>query len=172
MLIVSSLETARCAFDRYKPATVISLLSEDETLPVFAGLAPGAHHRLYVERESCATSICDAARKRAGELIDIAAKINADDNVLIHCKRGVARSTAATFIILCIKHPDTDELTLMKRLRKAAPHADPCPLLVNYADDLLDRDGRMSDALDELGPPTTVLSAAPVAIPDAQMHSA
>jgi predicted protein tyrosine phosphatase len=166
MLIVSSLDAAHSAFERYKPAAVISLLSEEEEVPVFEGMPPEAHYRLYVERESCATSICEAARKRAAEIIDLAANWRGKGDILIHCKRGVARSTAAAFIILCIKHPDTDELTLLQCLRKAAPHADPCPLLVNYADELLSREGRMSDALDDLGPPTTVLSAAPVAIPD------
>ena len=47
----------------------------------------------------------------------------------------------------------------MKRLRAVAPHADPCPMLVTYADEILGRDGRMADAVDDLCPPSPAISA-------------
>ena len=54
---------------------------------------------------------------------------------------------------------DEDETEILNRVVKAAPHADPCPMIVHFADELLDRDGAMSDALDDLDAPRSVLSA-------------
>lgn len=164
MLIVTSLESAARTYRDRRPASVISLLSEDEALPAFEGLAPERHLKLYVERESCLHSINEAARGRAAAIIAFAKRWNDDGDVLIHCNRGISRSTAAAFILLCMKEPATDETLLLARLRKAAPHADPCPLLVNYADEILNRDGRMSDALVDLAPPRTAISAPTVEI--------
>lgn len=163
MLIISSLENAIDSFRRHAPSRVVSLLSEDEAVPLFPGFESSRHLKLYVEQESCAAEINAAARKRAGELVEFAENwartSDHSENVLVHCKRGVARSTAAAFIILCAAEPHESESDLLARIREAAPHADPCPLFVNYADEIMGRDGRMLDALDDLGPPVTVLSA-------------
>lgn len=159
MLIVSSLAGAAAAFEKHRPARVISLLSEEEEAPNFPGVAPENRLLLHVDRESCAESIKCAARERASAVIDFLKGWDGKGDILIHCNRGVSRSTAAAYIILCMMNPAADEAALMRTLRKAAPHADPCPLLVNYADDLLGRDGRMSDALDDLSPPSPAISA-------------
>ncbi len=159
MLIVSSLAGAAQAFREQAPSRVISLLSEEEAAPPFPGLEASRHLLLYVDRESCSQTISRAARDRARALIDFVRYWDGDGNLLIHCNRGVSRSTAAAFIVMCMKEPGVSECALMKRLRAAAPHADPCPLFVNYADELLARDGRMTDALDDLCPPCPAISA-------------
>ncbi len=164
MLIVSSLAGAGEAFEKHRPARVISLLSEEEAAPAFRGLDPARHLLLYVDRESCAETINKAARDRAGQIIDFVGAWDGAGDLLVHCNRGVSRSTAAAFIVLCMREPNVSEAALMKRLRTAAPHADPCPLLVNYADELLGRDGRMTDALDDLSPPCCSDMAAPLAM--------
>ncbi len=163
MLIVSSLAGATEAYARYRPAQVISLLSEEEAAPHFRDLVADRHLLLYVARESCAASLSRAARDRARDLVRFAKGWDGQGDILIHCNRGVARSTAAAFIILCAREPETAEAALMKRLRAAAPHADPCPLLIDYADEILGRDGRMADALDDTAPPCPAMPA-PLAI--------
>lgn len=162
MLIISSLAGAADAFARHRPSRVISLLCEEEKVPEFPGLDPKKRLLLYVDQESCAATITRAATDRAREIVDFARGWDGRGDVMIHCNRGVARSTAAAFIIMCIREPQTPEAELMTRLRKVAPHADPCPMLVSYADEILDRNGRMIDALDDLCPPSTAISA-PVA---------
>lgn len=159
MLIVSSLAGAAEAYARLRPSRVLSLLSEDEDLPVFPGLTPERHLKLYVARESCALSIAEAAQSRARDIINFARTWDGKGDVLIHCNRGVSRSTAAAFIILCIREPDAPEVALMRRLRCAAPHADPCPLFISYADEILGRNGRMVEALDDLCPPCLAMPA-------------
>lgn len=159
MLIISSLAGAAEAYRERRPDRVISLLSEEEAPPSFPGLDPANRLLLYVDRESCAATISRAASARAREIIDFARAWDGKGDILIHCNRGVSRSTAAAFIIMCIREPQTPEHELMKRLRSVAPHADPCPLLINYADEILGRDGRMTDAVDDLCPPCPAISA-------------
>jgi predicted protein tyrosine phosphatase len=163
MLIVTSLEGAEEAYRRRHPARVISLVSEDETPPCFDGLDGGAHLKLYVQDESSARSIACAAKSRAAAILQFLDGWTGDDDLLIHCRRGVSRSTAAAYIALCMARPDADEATLLARLRRAAPHADPCPLMIANADAALGRNGRMTEALDELPPPAAAPMAAPMA---------
>jgi predicted protein tyrosine phosphatase len=165
MLIVTSLEGAEEAFRRRHPARVISLVSEDEILPCFEGLDESAHLKLYVHDESSAKSITGAAKSRAAAVLKFLDGWTGEEDLLIHCRRGVSRSTAAAFIALCVARPDADEADLLARLRRAAPHADPCPLMVSNADAALGRNGRMTEALDELAPP----AAAPMAAPTAEI---
>lgn len=158
-MIVSSLAGAADAYARLKPGRVISLLSEDEAAPVFPGLPPDRHLTLYADRESCSVSIAEAAKSRARKIIEFTQRWDGAGDILIHCNRGVARSTAAAFIILCMREPQTPEVALMRRLRCAAPHADPCPLFVTYADEILGRGGRMAEALDDLCAPCSAMPA-------------
>jgi predicted protein tyrosine phosphatase len=165
MLIVSSLEGAPAACAKYRPKRVISLLSDDEAVPRFSGVDPKMHLSLYVERETCADAINAAARQRAAELVKFVEAWNGEGDILVHCNRGIARSTAAAFIIMCMRSPKSSEAALARAVRKAAPFADPCPLLVSYADEVLGRDGRMIEAIEDLSAPSTSLCAPTVVLP-------
>ncbi|BCW89579.1 hypothetical protein sos41_27450 [Alphaproteobacteria bacterium SO-S41] len=72
--------------------------------------------------------------------------------MLVHCWAGISRSTASMFMALCKLNPKVDELAILRRMRRLAPHIAPNPLLVAHADQLLGREGRMVDALDAIGP--------------------
>ncbi|MGE0408126.1 MAG: hypothetical protein AB7P23_02560 [Amphiplicatus sp.] len=165
MLIVSSLEAAVKAYAAFRPARVISLLSDDESAPQFGDLPPERHLSLYVERESCCETIKAAARARAEEIVSFVREWDGAGDILIHCNRGVARSTAAAYIILCMRAAAVSEAEHAIRLRKAAPYADPCPLLVSYADNLLGRGGRMIEAIEDLPPPCPAISAPLLTLP-------
>lgn len=164
MLIVSSLAEAARAYAKHRPSRVISLVSDDDAPPSFEGLDPARHLKLCVERETCGETISAAARDRAEEIVSFLKNWDGAGDVLIHCSRGVARSMAAAFIIMCAAAPKEDEAALARILRRKAPFADPCPLLVSYADDLLGRGGRMIEAIEDLPPPSTVISAPVVTI--------
>ncbi|MDD7911219.1 protein-tyrosine phosphatase family protein [Pseudovibrio exalbescens] len=71
--------------------------------------------------------------------------------VLVHCWAGISRSTAAAYLIACARNEPGQEANLADRLRTLAPSATPNPLLVKYADQLLERDGRMIDAIARIG---------------------
>ncbi len=159
MLIVSSLESTQDVWRERRPVRVISLLAGDEETPVFDGLSPANHLKLCVDAESCARTIDNAARLRAEEIIRFMSDWNGEGDILVHCKRGISRSTAAAFIIMCMQRPDAPEADLLAQLRARAVYADPCPLLIAYADELLGRGGAMIDAVDDLPPPCPSISA-------------
>lgn len=163
MLIITSLAEARAEAAARRPARAISILSEDEAMPDL-GLPKERHLKLYVERESCVRSIVEAGKARAAEIIRFLKDWDGDGDILVHCNRGISRSTAAAFIVMCAAAPKADETRLARLLRQAAPYADPCPMLVDCADALLGREGRMSDAICGLCQPATAIAAPTAAI--------
>lgn len=71
--------------------------------------------------------------------------------LVVHCFAGVSRSTAAAFIGACLLRPDTPEQQWAELLRQRSPTATPNARLVELADDLLSRRGRMVDAVARIG---------------------
>jgi predicted protein tyrosine phosphatase len=68
-------------------------------------------------------------------------------HLLVHCHMGISRSTAAMAILLAICHPDEDEETIFSRVLQTRPDAWPNSLMVELADNLLARAGRLVSAL-------------------------
>jgi predicted protein tyrosine phosphatase len=66
--------------------------------------------------------------------------------LLIHCHAGISRSTAATLMILAQAHPHEAENELADRLLQNRPQAWPNSRMITFADELLDRHGRLSAA--------------------------
>ncbi len=66
----------------------------------------------------------------------------ADGHVLVHCHAGISRSTAAAAILMAQNAPGYEEQAFLKllQLRK---HGWPNTRMVQFADDLLKRDGAM-----------------------------
>jgi len=71
--------------------------------------------------------------------------------MLIHCWAGISRSTAAAFTALCLLRPSTDEEQIAWELREASPSATPNRLIVQLADDVMGRGGRMVRAIEKIG---------------------
>ena len=71
--------------------------------------------------------------------------------LVLHCWAGISRSTAAAFIAACALAPEHDETTIAAALREASPSATPNPRFVALADDILNRRGRMVDAIRAIG---------------------
>ena len=71
--------------------------------------------------------------------------------LLVHCFAGISRSSATAFMLACERNPQTPEVEIAWRLRRAAPHASPNRRLVRLADDILGRQGRMADAVEAIG---------------------
>jgi predicted protein tyrosine phosphatase len=63
--------------------------------------------------------------------------------LLVHCHAGISRSTAATLMILAQAHPYQAEDTIAERLIEIRPQAWPNSRMVAFADELLDRRGRL-----------------------------
>src|SRR5579863_1172538 len=70
--------------------------------------------------------------------------------LLIHCWAGISRSSAAAYAIACDRNPGF-ERDIALELRRRSPSATPNRLMVRLADELLQCDGRMVDAIDGIG---------------------
>ena len=84
-------------------------------------------------------------------LLDFARAWNRRAPLLIHCYAGVSRSTAAAFIAACALKPEQDEAELAQLIRQRSPTATPNAKLVEIADQILNRNGRMSAAIEAIG---------------------
>ncbi|WP_316861438.1 tyrosine protein phosphatase [uncultured Cohaesibacter sp.] len=84
-------------------------------------------------------------------LIDFFLKWDKAEPMVVHCWAGVSRSTASAYIAACALRPDLDEMQLARDLREASPPATPNKRLVELADRILQRDGRMIEAISSIG---------------------
>jgi predicted protein tyrosine phosphatase len=73
-----------------------------------------------------------------------------DAHLLVHCHMGISRSTAAMATLLAQRHPDEDADRVFTRLLEVRPQAWPNSLMIAFADDLLDREGRLTAACAKL----------------------
>jgi predicted protein tyrosine phosphatase len=67
--------------------------------------------------------------------------------LLVHCFAGISRSTAAAYILACSFAGPGHETALAAKLRNASPTATPNTLMIALADEMLDRKGRMTAAI-------------------------
>jgi predicted protein tyrosine phosphatase len=84
-------------------------------------------------------------------LIDFVEDWDRRDPLVIHCWAGVSRSTAAAFTAACLLHPDRPETDFATLIRERSPTATPNLRVVEAADRLLRRNGRMVRAIEAIG---------------------
>lgn len=71
--------------------------------------------------------------------------------LLVHCWLGISRSPAAALIAALAVHPEQDDAALALRLRRASPFVSPNARLIDIADDVLGRNGRLRRAVRAIG---------------------
>jgi predicted protein tyrosine phosphatase len=84
--------------------------------------------------------------------------------LVIHCYAGVSRSPAAAFIMACALAPTRSERDAALDLRRASPTATPNLRLIGLADRILDRRGRMVEAIAEIGRGVECFEGTPFAL--------
>lgn len=87
------------------------------------------------------------AREDVAEVLRWTKDLKAGDRLLVHCSAGVSRSTALVFSILCQHWGEGFEIECFVELMALRPIAVPNPLLVAFADELLQRGGQMQKAI-------------------------
>jgi predicted protein tyrosine phosphatase len=91
------------------------------------------------------------AEEHVRQLLDFVVAWDRQEPMVIHCWAGVSRSTAGAFIAACRLHPERDEADIAGEIRARSPSATPNLRLVSIADQVLDRQGRMIDAVRAIG---------------------
>jgi len=165
-IVVTPLSAVTDVILRHQPSHVVTLLSPEHMIETPAGFPAERHLRLGVN------DVVDAAagdsppeRFHVEALLDFSRTWSGVDPMLVHCWAGVSRSMAATFTILCDRLGPGSEVRAAQAIRQRAPHAYPNALLVQYADELLDRRGRMVAAIKAIGAGTMVAEGAIVEFP-------
>ena len=85
------------------------------------------------------------------ELLDFARSWDRAKPMVIHCYAGISRSTASAYIVAAALSPARDEFELAGTLRRLSPTASPNPRLIELADAILGRHGRMIEAVRGIG---------------------
>jgi predicted protein tyrosine phosphatase len=131
---------------------LVTLINGETLISTPPSIVPDRHLRLAMN------DICQPqpglvlpCETHVADLINFARDWDRQAPLLIHCWAGISRSTAAAFISLCALNPAGTELELARTLRRASPTAYPNRLLVALADEILTRDGRMINAVEEIG---------------------
>lgn len=84
---------------------------------------------------------------RFGADMDASAEEGGDGHLLVHCHMGISRSTAAMVTLMAQAEPGADEDELFTALREIRPRAWPNSLMIAMADDMLNKRGRLTNAL-------------------------
>jgi predicted protein tyrosine phosphatase len=83
-------------------------------------------------------------------ILAFAADLQPNAEILIHCWAGISRSTAVAYAILCQATGPGHELLCMESVFIARPQAFPNSLIIELADRILNRDGAMQRACEEV----------------------
>ena len=153
MIYVSPLSAIPDAIREIKPSHLVSLLDPETMIDTPQGILPTQHLRLGVN--DIAEDIDDLVPPGVEHVAELIAFVQSWDQrspLLVHCWAGISRSTAAAFIALCALNEGHPEDELARLVRACGSHAHPNRLMVRHADSLLKREGRMSAAVEALGP--------------------
>ena len=135
-----------------QPHRVVSVLDPEAMTPDLGSSYAGRHLRLSFhdlhEPEPGATL---PAAEDIGGLLQFLESWSPGELLLIHCRAGISRSPATAFIAACSRWPSIPELEIARELRRAAPLARPNGRMIGLADELMGRQGRMSEAMSETG---------------------
>jgi predicted protein tyrosine phosphatase len=85
-----------------------------------------------------------------GNVIATDASLERDPHLLVHCHMGVSRSTAAMAILMAHFNQSESEEAIFTKLLELRPQAWPNSRMVGFADDLLNRKGRLLASLGRL----------------------
>lgn len=155
---VCSLKMVESVSAEFKPSHVLSLLGGITPFPSTpAGIDPANHLKITVADISAhEDGMILPASDHVAEVIAFgrrwALESGGNRPLLVHCFAGISRSTASTLAIACAVRPGVPEDQFATALRKASASAQPNSLMVQHADELLQRNGRLSDAVKTMGP--------------------
>lgn len=152
-IVVSPLDRIAEAAVRHGARDMVSLLSEGHDFHRPGVIEPERHLTLRMNDIITAVTgtMIGPQDEHVERLIDFARRWDRQTPLLIHCWLGISRSPAGALIAALSVEPDTDEVELAARLRKASPYASPNPRLIAIGDRILKRDGRLVAAVRGMG---------------------
>jgi predicted protein tyrosine phosphatase len=151
-ILVTPLSVVEEIIRTHRPSHMVTLLSPEHMISTPKGFPADRHLRIGVnDVVDVEAGEHPPARKHIESLLDFTRAWPAEDPILVHCWAGISRSMASAYIILCDRMGSGSEMVAARAIRSRASHAYPNALLVQHADDLLGRQGRMVEAIKSIG---------------------
>lgn len=153
MIHVCSLSRLYATVEETRAQHIVTLLRLISRVQRPAHITPENHLVLAVDDiVAHADGFTVPADDHIKRLIDFAGRWDRRTPLVVHCFAGISRSTAAAFVAACAINPKRDERVIARAIRDASITAQPNARIVAIADQLLQRDGRMVRAVEEIGP--------------------
>lgn len=137
---------------------VLSILDPDWPEPE-AFWAYDPHHRTTLHFHDAIEPAPDIVLPEVDDVADVLAfgsdlardaSERREGHLLIHCHMGISRSTAAMTMLLAQAYPEAEEEAIIRRLVTIRPLAWPNLLMITFADELLQREGKLLTAVHRL----------------------
>jgi len=152
VLIVTPLSRLHEVIAQRRPSHLITLLSPEELIGTPVGVPAERHLRLGVhDIDIPMEGLVAPDAAMVERVLAFARGWGGETPMVVHCWAGISRSTASAFAIACERNPHADELEIALAMRRASPTAFPNRRIVALADDILDRRGRMLEAVEAMG---------------------
>jgi predicted protein tyrosine phosphatase len=165
MIHVSSLSALNDVTARLRSYDLLTLLSPDHPETDWSAYACERHVRLaFHDIIEPMPGLTPPDRDLMQAVLDFGRNSEHQRALLIHCWAGISRSSAAAFAIACDHNPGY-ERAVADELRRRAAFVTPNRLMVELADDVLGRDGRMVDAIDRIGRGADAFEGKPYQLP-------
>ncbi|WP_417685285.1 tyrosine phosphatase family protein [Roseibium sp.] len=166
MLYVCSLSRLNETVSRVGATHVVTLINAEADVPTPAGVDTDNHLFLgFNDIVSPVAGLTPPAEAHVERLLSFVRSWERASPLVVHCWAGISRSTAGAYITACALNPERNEHDLAQELRRRAPSATPNGRLVAMADKILQRDGRMIDAVREIGRGATAFEGTPFEMP-------
>lgn len=165
MIVVAPLLGLDPAIATYRPSHIVSLSSpgaQAAQLPPGSDVLRLTFHDISEPRPGLEMATLDDVRN----LIAFARSWPRERPMLIHCWAGVSRSPAAAFVVACAIGTPGSERDIALRMRRAASFVTPNRHLVALGDDLLERQGSMRAAMNEIGRGTEFVTSLTFVVDD------
>jgi predicted protein tyrosine phosphatase len=152
MIHVCSLARLHATVEETGARHIVTLINDQTAVPRPASVAEADHlflamHDIAVEMQGFRAP----TEQHVRQLLDFVGRWHRRTPLVVHCWAGISRSTAGAFIAACALNPKRDEMKLALAIRDASPTATPNARLIEFADRILDRNGRMIAAIDAIG---------------------
>ena len=162
MIHVCSLARLEETVEQTGARHVVSLIGDEARLARPSGIAPKNHLWLRLHDISVPLDGYTApAEEHITDLFNFVREWDRRAPLVVHCYMGISRSTASAYVTVCALNPRRDEAGIAQALRRASPTATPNARIVSLADRLLDREGRMIAAIENIGRGDLTAEAAP-----------
>lgn len=159
---LAALASTAGALSQYRLLTLMSPSHPDEN---WKQHARGPHlHLAFHDIGEPRSGLIAPDEAMMSTLIDFGREASDTMPLLIHCWAGISRSSAAAYILACVRN-EGHERAIAEDLRHRAPFATPNPLMVSLGDRLLSRGGRMTAAVAAISRGTEACVGLPYRIP-------